>query len=121
MASTGFDGTVRKWNLKNMQMELSFEDRKAQGRDSVIQSLAWCRMLPPRGQNKDAYNNLVVVGTSAGNVKLIDLVRNKVLQCLNVCANDATVYALDWNSQGILGIGTSENKVLIKKFDTGSM
>ena len=29
MASTGFDGTVRKWNLKNMQMELSFEDRKS--------------------------------------------------------------------------------------------
>ena len=36
MVSAGFDGTVRKWNLKNMQMDLMFEDRKAQGRDCVI-------------------------------------------------------------------------------------
>lgn len=36
MISAGFDGTIRKWNLKNMQMDSMFEDRKAQGRDSVI-------------------------------------------------------------------------------------
>mmetsp|Transcript_7424 Transcript_7424/g.10536 ORF Transcript_7424/g.10536 Transcript_7424/m.10536 type:complete len:80 (+) Transcript_7424:797-1036(+) len=79
MASAGFDGTIRKWNLKNMQMEHLFEDRKAQGLDTIIQSLTWCKSVPPRGQSKDAYDNLVVIGTSAGIVKLIDLARNKVL------------------------------------------
>lgn len=46
MASAGFDGSVRKWNLKNMQMELSFEDRKAKLSDKLIWSLAWCKMIP---------------------------------------------------------------------------
>ena len=36
MASVGFDGTLRKWNLKAMEMELMFQDRNAQGRDTVI-------------------------------------------------------------------------------------
>jgi len=29
MVSAGFDGTIRKWNLKNMQMEHLVEDRNA--------------------------------------------------------------------------------------------
>ena len=73
MVSAGFDGTIRKWNLKNMEMEHMFEDRKAQGRDCVIQSLAWCKVKPPRGQAPDAFANLLVAGTSAGAVKLVDL------------------------------------------------
>jgi len=36
MLTTGFDGTIRKWNLKNMQMESLFEDRNATGKDKVI-------------------------------------------------------------------------------------
>ena len=39
-------------------------------------------MMPPRGQSKDSYDNIVVVGTSAGNVKLVDLSRNKVIQAI---------------------------------------
>ena len=29
MASTGFDGTLRLWNLRNMELEKMFEDRNA--------------------------------------------------------------------------------------------
>ena len=36
MASAGFDGTIRQWNLKNMQMEQMLEDRKTVGRDAII-------------------------------------------------------------------------------------
>lgn len=49
MASTGFDGTLRQWNLKNMQMEKLFEDRNANGYDKIIQCLAWCTMPAPKG------------------------------------------------------------------------
>ena len=56
MASVGFDGSLRKWNLKNMSMEHLFEDRNASGADSIIQSVAWCTMSPPKGLPKDAYS-----------------------------------------------------------------
>ena len=36
MASAGFDGTLRKWDLKNMQMESMFEDRGKEGRETII-------------------------------------------------------------------------------------
>ena len=36
-------------------------------------------MKPPKGMPADAYQNLVVIGTSAGKVKLVDLGKNKVL------------------------------------------
>ena len=117
MASAGFDGSVRKWNLKNMQMELSFEDRKAKLSDKLIWSLAWCKMIPPQGQNNESYLNLVVIGTAAGNVKLVDLGRNKVLQAVKVSEGLCDVFVLDWNLQGLLAVGTSENVVLLKKLD----
>ena len=79
MLTTGFDGTIRKWNLKNMQMESLFEDRNATGRDQVIYAAAWCKMTPPKGQPADAYSNLAVVGTSVGKIKLLDLARNKIV------------------------------------------
>jgi WD40 repeat protein len=36
MVTTGFDGTVRKWDLKNMQMDSLFEDRNATGKEVII-------------------------------------------------------------------------------------
>ena len=84
MVSTGFDGTIRKWNLKNMQMESMMEDKNAVKRDKIIQSLVWCSMEPQRGQPADMYDNLLVIGTSSGNVKLLDLGRNRVLSTISL-------------------------------------
>ena len=42
MASAGFDGSVRKWNLQNMQMENMYEHKNNQKDRLIIQSLAWC-------------------------------------------------------------------------------
>ena len=36
MASAGFDGTLRKWDLKTMQMESMFEDRGKEGKETII-------------------------------------------------------------------------------------
>ena len=48
MASAGFDGSVRKWNLKNMQMENMYEHKNNQQKRLIIQCLAWCIVEPPR-------------------------------------------------------------------------
>ena len=59
-------------------------------------------------------SQLVCVGTSAGQVKLIDLHRNKVLQKLEF--NGACIYALDWNENGILAVGPTTAEVHVFKF-----
>ena len=82
MASGGFDGTLRKWDLKNMQMESMFEDRGKEGKETVIQAIAWCKMIPPKGKPADSYEHLIIIGTSAGTLKLIDLNRNRVLKSI---------------------------------------
>lgn len=46
MASAGFDGTIRQWNLKNLTMEHIVEDRNAKGRDKVLQGVVWCKVVP---------------------------------------------------------------------------
>ena len=118
MVTTGFDGTVRKWDLKNMQMDSLFEDRNATGKDVIIQAITWCKIQPPKGQPADAYSNLVVIGTADGKVKLIDLARNKILSQFKSEGNsEATVFSLDWNKDGFLAIGTTDYVIHIKKFD----
>jgi len=117
MVSTGFDGTIRKWNLKNFQMEAIFEERNTQGRDKIYQHLAWCLVLPPKGQPIDAFANIVAACTSAGTLKLVDLAKNKILQTLQVVSNGDFLLSLDWNSAGHLAIGNTTKTVYIKKFD----
>ena len=116
MASVGFDGSLRKWNLKNVQMEYLFEDRNATGADTIIQSVAWCTVTPPKGKPRDAYSHLVVVGTSAGRVKLIDLNRNKVISQFSV-PDQANIFDLSWNSEGYLAVGCSGVEVIIRQFE----
>jgi len=36
MASAGFDGSVRKWNLKNMQMENMYEHKAGNNQRRLI-------------------------------------------------------------------------------------
>ena len=81
MASVGYDGSLRQWNLKNMQMETHFEDRNAQKEDSIIQCIAWCTIPITKDEN---YSNLIAMGTQGGLVKLVDLVRNRVVSTLNL-------------------------------------
>ena len=97
MASVGFDGTIRSWNLKNMQMEHLMEDRNAKGRDKILQGIVWCKVLPGKGVSPDAFSNLVVVATSAGKVKLIDLSKSKVIDTIDVGSYNTSVFGLDWN------------------------
>ena len=85
MASAGFDGSVRKWNLQNMQMECMFEHRSNSAQQQlIIQSLAWCVMDPPRDQARDAYDNLIAIGTSDGKVCLLDIARNKIVNTIQL-------------------------------------
>ena len=44
MSSVSFDGTLRKWNTKSMQMEGIYKDKPAGSKSEVseIQTLAWC-------------------------------------------------------------------------------
>lgn len=80
MATTGFDGTVRKWNLRNMKLESIFQEKSVSRADQVVQCIAWCKVKPTaKGVPADAYQNLAVIGTSGGKVKLIDLAKNKVM------------------------------------------
>ena len=118
MGSVGFDGTLRKWDLKKMQMELLFQDRNSTGRDAVIQSIAWCRRPPPKGKPADFFDNLVVIGTSSGLIKLVDLQRNKILFQFALPKGDKnnTIFALDWNNDGLLAIGNTTEDIEIKRF-----
>ena len=81
ISSVGYDGSLRLWNLRNMELESQFEDRKATEMDSVIQTIAWCKI--PKRKNKD-YSNLLAMGTRGGLVKLVDLHRNRVVSVFNI-------------------------------------
>ena len=83
MASVGFDGYLRVWDLKTLQLECMIEDRFAKGPEKVLQSLAWCPHLP-KVNEKDQMTTLCAVATSAGTVKLIDTARNKVIQTIEI-------------------------------------
>ena len=39
-------------------------------------------MIPPKGKAADSYEHLIITGTSAGTLKLIDLNRNRVLKSI---------------------------------------
>lgn len=67
-------------------------------------------MKPPKGVPADAYENLAVIGTSSGRVKLVDLAKNKILTQFLINANsndDAIIFACDWNKDGLLAIGST--------------
>ena len=41
MGSVGYDGTLRVWDLRSNSLKQMIEDRNAQGKDKVLQCLAW--------------------------------------------------------------------------------
>ena len=65
-------------------------------------------MPAQRGQAADFYHSYVVIGTSAGKVKLVDLARNRVITTIQIGGGDCTVFHLDWNPQGYLAIASTE-------------
>lgn len=74
-------------------------------------------MKPPKGFSPDAFTNLVVAGTCGGQVKLIDLEKSKVISIIEAGSYDTTIFGLDWNEQGMLAIGSSDENAQIKKFE----
>ena len=67
-------------------------------------------MPTPKGLPKDLYSGYVVIGTSAGVIKLIDLNKNRVLSTVRSdMGENCTVFALDWNAQGSLAIASTEH------------
>jgi len=74
-------------------------------------------MEPPRDQPKDAYDSLLVMGTSDGKVHLLDLTRNKIISTINLISPDVTVFCVDWNVEGYLAIASTEKNVMIKKYE----
>jgi WD40 repeat protein len=119
MASCGFDGYLRIWDLGSLELDAMIEDRTAKGLDKVLQSIAWCPIKPKPGQ-KDTFSSLCAVATSEAKVKLFDTSRNKVIQSVDVDKDSDTkciVFDLDWNSDGLISVATSSYESFILKFD----
>ena len=77
LGSVGFDGTLRIWDLSKFQLVNIFEDRHSKGADRIIQSLAWCPIKPKA--NEEDITKFCVLVTSAGKIKLVDSLKNKIL------------------------------------------
>ena len=98
MASCGFDGFVRIWNLKTMEMDAMMEDRASKGRERVHQSIAW---YPNSQGTKDNLSSLLAVATSTGSIKLFDTAKNRVIQALQIDPDKKMIiFDLDWASSG---------------------
>lgn len=85
-----------------MKLVHHFEDRLAKGIDAVIQCLAWPPFAPkgfdPTQESQELISNctnLVMIGTSSGTLKLVDLKKNKVIWKEAV---GSLIFDLDWNS-----------------------
>ena len=46
-------------------------------------------MVPPKGKPADFYGYLIIIGTSAGTLKLIDLNRNRVIKSIMVMPKES--------------------------------
>ena len=46
-------------------------------------------MVPPKGKPADFYGHLIIIGTSAGTLKLIDLNRNRVIKSIMVMPKES--------------------------------
>jgi len=52
--------------------------------------------------------NLVVIGTSAGKIKLVDLAKNRVTWTKDFGGN-SVIFDVEWNSDNILAVGGTGN------------
>lgn len=100
-----------------MKLVLNFEDRLAKGLDGIIQCLAWpSKISKSLNVSTDLINDdtkLVVIGTSSGSIKLIDLKKNKVVWKENI---GSLIFDLDWNEKGVLAIASPQQFLILKNF-----
>ena len=75
-------------------------------------------MIPPKGKPADLYEHLIIIGTSAGSLKLIDLNRNRILKMIQMMQErDTTIFQLDWNAEGFIAIASTDQSIYVKKYE----
>jgi WD40 repeat protein len=121
LGTVSFDGSLRIWDLKSLKLVKGFEDRMAKGLDGVIQCLTWPSVKNegylPSSEMIDNMTNLVVVGTSGGTLKLIDLKKNKVIW---IEALGSLIFDLDWSEKGILAVALCSRSLVLRHFNNGA-
>jgi len=60
--------------------------------------------------------NLVVIGTSAGKIKLVDLAKNRVTWTKDFGGN-SVIFDVEWNSDNILAVGGTGNHLFLLKYE----
>lgn len=91
-----------------MSMKSIWEDKSAVSREEkTLQAVAW---LP------NVAGNQVIVGTSSGLIKLIDVDKNRVLWKDELAKNE-TIFDLDISDRGMLAI-TLHKTVQFRKYDS---
>jgi hypothetical protein len=76
--------------------------------EKVLQSVAW---IPSQTREQ----NHVVVGTSSGRIKLIDVYKNRVLWKDDI-SKEETIFDIDINEKGLLAISLLKT-VQFRKYD----
>ena len=74
MATVGYDNSVRIWDMDEMNVISIIEDKQNKGvdKDDHINSLSWAYLQ--HNQNDE----ILMLGTSAGYVKIVDVKKSKV-------------------------------------------
>jgi WD40 repeat protein len=109
-----------------MKLVQIFEDRHATGIDTIIQAMAFPSIKPKSSGSSSLGSDasdlitdqckLVVIGTFAGNVKLIDLKKNKVIWKERFGGDSSLIFDLDWNIDGILAIASTNNNLELRQY-----
>lgn len=114
MGSVSFDGSLRIWDLRNNSLKSMFEDRQAVEKDKVLQCLCWYNNT--KFSSEDPSRNLVVIGTSSGKIKCVDIEKNRVMW-KEEFGEKQVIYDCDWSPSGILAVGGSTKELVLRKFD----
>lgn len=95
MATVGYDNSVRIWNVNEMNVISIIEDKtnKAIEKDGHINALSWAYTVA------NPSDEILMVGTSAGYVKIIDAKKNKVVS--KVQLSSSQIFDSDWGIYGI--------------------
>lgn len=91
-----------------------FEDKTAQSRDKILQCLAWYNNN--KFEDQDNCRNLVLIGTAAGKIKLIDIEKNRVLFKEDF-GDKNIIYDMDWSVNSYVAIGGMAKELFVRKFE----
>ena len=95
MASIGYDGSIRVWNVETMQMVNVIEDKASKvDKDQKINALAWQREVSAPNEE------ILCIGTAAGILKMIDVKKNKILLKQEI-SKGSQIFDIDWSIYGI--------------------